>query len=66
LAWLLMRTGERLMAFSDVAVPAGAAAARATNEEEGQDELGQRENFRRKMVRASNRVWAEMVIGPQS
>jgi hypothetical protein len=54
------------MAFSDVAVPAGAAAARATNEEEGQDELGQRENFRRKMVRASNRVWAEMVIGPQS
>jgi hypothetical protein len=31
----------------------------------GQNELGQRENFPRRMVQASNIVWAEMVIGLQ-
>jgi hypothetical protein len=33
---------------------------------DGQDELGRRKNFPRKMVWDSNRVWAEMVIGLHS
>jgi hypothetical protein len=35
----------------------------ADDRQRGQNELGQHENFPRRMVRASNIVWVEMVIG---
>jgi hypothetical protein len=37
----------------------------ASDVPKGQNELGQRENFSRRTVRASNIVWAEMEIGIQ-